>query len=102
MKMTELFAKGYAAKAKGDNISRFTQRCRLCGDRMDTRTLNINGVSGMELAAERRAGLIKNEVDCGVTRRLSGYSLTTAGIKEVYALIGILELNIADVNTPNV
>lgn len=84
MKMTDYFANGYTAKAKGDTLSEFTKRCRHFGDRTDTKTLNASGVTKEELKEELDAGLIKYEPNCGVTRRLSGYSLTTMGIKEVY------------------
>lgn len=84
MKMTDLFAKGYATKAKDDTVSRFTQRCRRFGDRMDTVALNANGVSNTEIAEELNDGLIKYEPNCGITRRLSGYSLTAKGIREVH------------------
>lgn len=84
MKMTELFAKGYATKAQADTLDRFTKRCRLFGDKMDTNSLKAKGVSGAEITAEQEAGLIKYEPNCGVTRRSSGYSLTAKGIRKVY------------------
>lgn len=87
MKMTDLFAKGYAAKAKNDTFKTFTQRCRRCGDRMDCKALNANGVSDDELANERREGFIKYEPNCGITKRLSGYSLTAAGVRATYEKI---------------
>lgn len=87
MKMTDLFAKGYATKAKDDTASRFTLRCRRFGDRMDAQALKTNGVSNTEIAEELKDGLIKYEPNCGITRRLSGYSLTAKGISEVHKKI---------------
>ncbi len=87
MKMTDLFAKGYATKAKDDTARRFTQRCRRFGDRMDTQALKTNGVSNTEIVDELNDGLIKYEPNCGITRRFSGYSLTAKGIGEVHKKI---------------
>ena len=87
MKMTTLFTEGYKEKAKDDNFRKFNQRCRRFGDEMTHKELMENGVTNQEIKEEADAGLIKYVPNCGITRRMSGYSLTLEGIKKVYSQI---------------
>lgn len=87
MTMTTLFAKGYYEKAKYDTVRKFTQRCRRFGDRMSTVELKKLGVSGAEISAEVEQGLIKYDPNCGITKRLSGYSLTATGISITHEIM---------------
>ena len=92
MTMTDYFAAGYAKKTNitFDTLAMFTKRCRYFGDRIDSKTLQANGVSETEIIAEHQQGLIKYDPNCGQSRRLSGYSLTESGIKLVYEKIKVL------------
>ena len=85
MTMIELFASKYAGGEKNKTLKSFTKRIRWFGDSLTMSNIELNDISQIDLKKEREAGLIRWEPN--IFKGISGYTLTTKGIKEIYRRI---------------
>lgn len=70
MKMTDLFAKGYATKAKDDTASRFAQRCRRFI--WDNRAAHIGKMIEIDSFGESKNLMGGQSLNCPIFKRFVG------------------------------